>query len=225
MFVLHVTLIMIDTGSFTYEFYATSYPELGNFYLHYKRSDLAWPSFEQDDCSPEDWTRPYTWVCDSRGVQPGRYPIPALQLLARKQAGQEFDFRVKADVRAGGAIYSNTLNVIADPDTTPISLTDNGIKAWRTDTAGRVMVEWNMEQSCPAGERFHINFGGSGWSRTAPGEGRGRLISSQPDSDVDSVSIGCARNYRSSWSNTYATADIAALNATPVVGAEITISP
>ena len=116
------------------------------------------------------------------------------------------------------------------PDPTLSSATERGIKAWRVDTTGRFIVEWHLKQSCPGGKRFYIRSDNSGkFAWPTPGRDQhGRLLFADnatldEEDPVEQVFIYCATSQDdSNRGHIYATADIAAKGADPVLGAEAT---
>ena len=131
-------------------------------------------------------------------------------------------------MRAGGELYSNTVTTRAAPDPAPSDSTEYGIKAWRVGTAQRFIVEWRLEQPCPANTHFYLRFDSTpgpgpnmpaiGASWRTPGRGRhGRQLF--VDSEPDEVYIFCATSDRDpNFGHIYATADIADIAAEPVLG-------
>ena len=108
-------------------------------------------------------------------------------------------------MRAGGELYSNTVTTRAAPDPAPSDSTEYGIKAWRVGTAQRFIVEWRLEQPCPANTHFYLRFDSTpgpgpnmpaiGASWRTPGRGRhGRQLF--VDSEPDEVYIFCATSDR-----------------------------
>ena len=224
--------LTLDPGMFAYEFHATDYEPLGDFRFQWKSTSVTpWPTDHQfrpthdqsNFCAMPGITRPGAMECGWEYVSPGKGVSSQLAGLVINHPGREYDFLIVGELREGGELFSNTIRMLVVPDPNLSSSTERGIKAWRVDSAGRFIVEWHLEQSCPAGKHFYIRSDTSGkFAWPTPGRDQhGRLLFA--DNDPDEVYIYCATSQAdSNRGHIYATADIAAKGTDPVLGPEQT---
>ena len=232
VFALRITLTL-NPGMFAYEFHSTDYEPLGDFRFQWKSPSVTpWPTDHQFtyNCALPGITRPDAMECGWESVSPGNGVARQLADLVINHPNREYDFRIVGELREGGELFSNNIRMLVVPDPTLSSSTERGIKAWRVDTAGRFIVEWHLAQSCPANKRFYIRSDTSSkFAWPTPGRDQhGRLLFSDPptledDNSAAEVYIYCATGQGdSNRGHIYATADIAAKGADPVLGAEQT---
>ena len=226
--------LKLHPGDFAYEFYASAYEPLGDFRFQWKSPSLTeWPTHHQfnNNCAMPGITRPGAIECGWEYVSPGRRVARQMADLVLNHAGAEYDFRIVGELRGGGELYSNTVRTLVGPDPQLGASTEYGIKAWRVDTAQRFIVEWHLDQSCPANQRFYLRFDSTpalnpmlpavGVSWRTPGRaqhGRQLFAGNEPDE----VYIFCATGARDpNFGHIYATADIADIGTEPVLGPEV----
>ena len=230
----------IDPGMFAYEFHATEYDPLGDFRFQWKSADVTpWPTYDQFKpthdvekfCAMPGINREDAMECSWEYVSPGSGVSSQLATLVTKHANREYDFRIVGELREGGELFSSTIRTMVAPDPDLSDATERGIKAWRVDTAGHFIVEWHLTQSCDSGKRFYIRTEDSGkFAWGTGGRRHGRLLFTdnatfdEDDNDVATeVSIYCATSSEdTNRGHIYATADIAAKGADPVLGNEVT---